>query len=243
MFSKLKSLISLAYRGDKRMLSSFTKFSEQKIHLPDAELDVNYVRSGDGAKAVLLMPGACGSAWTDFRPQIEKLPESLPNHSIIAWDPPGYGRSIPPKRQFSADFFRKDADFASSLMRALSFDKYSVLGWSDGGITAMILAAKNSQCVDRLVIWGCNAYILPEELNIVESMFHCFFGLSQMANYTYALSLSPQIFGMCPSGHRKCERRWSNYMVQRISPSCGRIGWALMAMCTKPMMEIFARQI
>ena len=183
MFSKLKSLISLAYRGDKRMLSSFTKFSEQKIHLPDAKLDVNYVRSGDGAKAVLLMPGACGSAWTDFRPQIEKLPDLLPNHSIIAWDPPGYGRSIPPKRQFSADFFRKDADFASSLMRALSFDKYSVLGWSDGGITAMILAAKNSQSVDRLVIWGCNAYILPEELEIVESMFHSFFGLFQKAAF------------------------------------------------------------
>ena len=38
--------------------------------------------------------------------------------------------------------------------------QYSVLGWSDGGITAMILAANEGrEVVKKMVIWGSNAYV------------------------------------------------------------------------------------
>lgn len=39
-------------------------------------------------------------------------------------------------------------------------NQYSVLGWSDGGITAMILAANEGRdVVEKIVIWGSNAYV------------------------------------------------------------------------------------
>lgn len=142
--------------------------SEQKILVRDS--NINYVRSGSGQKAVLLMPGALGSAWTDFRPQIEKLPEILENSTIYAWDPPGYGKSIPRKRNFTVDFYEKDAQAAMEFMNELSIQKYSLLGWSDGGISAMILSANYPQNVEKLVIWGSNAYVLPSELKIYESI-------------------------------------------------------------------------
>ena len=164
MFRTSHIIFSTAYRNVKRMAASFKQFSEQKIRLVDAELDINYVRAGNGPKAVLLIPGACGSAWTHFRPQIESLPELLPNHTIIAFDPPGFGRSIPPNRKFSVDFPRKDADCAHSLMKTLSIDKYSVLGWSNGGFSAMITAAKYPQHVEKLVVWGSYAYISEQQV-------------------------------------------------------------------------------
>lgn len=111
-----------------------------------------------------------GSSWTDFKPQIEKLPNLLPNFSIVAWDPPGYGKSIPPKRNFGVDFYHRDAEAAVQLMQRLNFKLFDILGWSDGGITGMLAAGNFSRSVRKLVIWGANAYIHPNEIKIYESI-------------------------------------------------------------------------
>lgn len=159
----------LANKSFKSTVRSVSAHSERKIDVSGTS--INYVQTGAGDKAILLLPGALGSAWTDFRPQIENLPKLLPDHTIIAWDPPGYGKSIPPQRNFTVDIFERDAESANALMTALGFTKFSALGWSDGGITCMLLAATYPEMVDRLVIWGSNSYILPEELEIYESKF------------------------------------------------------------------------
>jgi valacyclovir hydrolase len=163
---RIKSTISVFMNKNIRQFVSATNFVEDKINVEN--IDINCVRSGCGKNAVLLLPGALGSSWTDFRSQIEQLPSKLPNYTIVAWDPPGYGRSQPPKRQFSVDFFHKDAAWASGLMKKLGFERFSLLGWSDGGITAIILAAKYPEHVEKLAIWGSNAYVLPEELKIYD---------------------------------------------------------------------------
>lgn len=150
--------------------SSVKMFEEKQIQLNCNKTlyNINYVRSGQGQNAMILLPGALGSATTDFKPQIEQLPKLLPNHTIIAWDPPGYGKSTP-KRTFPLDFFHRDASVANELMQTLHFQKYSILGWSDGGITGLIMSAKFNNNIDKLVIWGANSYILPEEVEIYES--------------------------------------------------------------------------
>lgn len=150
-----------------RKLCTTSKITEQKINVNG--IKINYVSSGSGDKAVLLMPGALGSAWTDFKPQIENLPKLLKNYRIIAWDPPGYGSSIPPKRTFGSDFFRRDAETAHNLMENLGVHTYSILGWSDGGITAMIVAANNQKSVENLIFWGSNSYIVADEIKIYQS--------------------------------------------------------------------------
>lgn len=111
-----------------------------------------------------------GSAFTDFRPQIENLPKLLPNFKILAWDPVGYGKSIPPARNFTLDFLEKDADALKNLLDVLEIPSYNVLGWSDGGITALILAGKYPEKVEKLMIFGSNAYIIEEELKIYDSI-------------------------------------------------------------------------
>ena len=53
-----------------------------------------------------------------------------------------YGLSRPPNRVFDLDFFGRDADDAMALMKHLDLTPFSMLGWSDGGITAMHIAGE-----------------------------------------------------------------------------------------------------
>ncbi|EDV54140.1 valacyclovir hydrolase [Drosophila erecta] len=142
--------------------------TERKVRVNGS--DLNIVESGSGERSLLLMPGALGSAWTDFRPQIEQLPKLLPGHTIIAWDPPGYGKSVPPQRKFGLEFFREDAQAAVDLMRALDRPRFSILGWSDGGITALIIAGRHEKAVDRLAIWGAGAYLNADEVKALKNI-------------------------------------------------------------------------
>ncbi|KAH0567424.1 valacyclovir hydrolase-like [Cotesia glomerata] len=142
-----------------------TRLEEKKINVDG--IDINYLKTGAGSYPVLLLPGAVGTIWTDFKPQIEGLNKS--EFTIVAWDPPGYGKSRPPEREFPADFFERDAKYAHDLMKMLGFAKFSLVGWSDGGITSLILAANYPQSVQKMVVHGSNAFILPHEMKIYES--------------------------------------------------------------------------
>lgn len=54
--------------------------------------------------------------------------------------------------------------------KELGFNKFSLLGWSDGGNSSMILSARYPDSVDKLVVWGSNAYIIKEEIDSYESI-------------------------------------------------------------------------
>ncbi|KAK3854783.1 hypothetical protein Pcinc_038758 [Petrolisthes cinctipes] len=127
-------------------------------------LSLNYQVAGDGTKVALCLPGALGTIESDFAPQLK----NLPNHGIkvVCWDPPGYGKSRPPPRNYTMDFLRNDATIAANMMKNLGYNKYSLLGWSDGGISAMMLAATFPQHVERMVLWGSNAYVAEEDVKI-----------------------------------------------------------------------------
>ncbi|KAM4027246.1 valacyclovir hydrolase isoform 2-T2 [Anomaloglossus baeobatrachus] len=125
-------------------------------------VNLHYQRTGCGDHAVLLLPGALGCSQTDFGPQLKFLNKE--RFTIIGWDPRGYGLSIPPARDYPTDFFSRDAKDAVDLMQALNFKKISLLGWSDGGITALIAAGSYPSLINKLVIWGANAYVTEEDL-------------------------------------------------------------------------------
>uniref|UniRef100_A0A1A9WY48 AB hydrolase-1 domain-containing protein n=1 Tax=Glossina brevipalpis TaxID=37001 RepID=A0A1A9WY48_9MUSC len=167
MFRPLNKNFHLSFKTIAKIVKRH-KHVEEKVKVN--EMNINIVKVGSGDKSVLLMPGAAGSNWTDFKPQIEHLPQLLPNYTVVAWDPPGYGKSIPPKRNFSLDFFQNDARKAVELMKTLNRSKFSILGWSDGGITGLIVAGRYPENVDKLVIWGANAYVNDEDVNILKGI-------------------------------------------------------------------------
>ncbi|XP_072267885.1 valacyclovir hydrolase [Pyxicephalus adspersus] len=130
--------------------------------------NLHYQRTGRGDHAVLLLPGVLGSSQTDFGPQLKQFNKK--DFTLIAWDPRGYGLSIPPHRDYPMDFFERDAKDAIDLMKALQFEKFSLLGWSDGGITALIAAGTYPSLINKLVVWGANAYVTEEDLQIYNAV-------------------------------------------------------------------------
>ena len=118
-----------------------------------------------------------GSSWTDFKPQIENL--SRDKFRIVAWDPPGYGKSRPPDRTYPADFFERDAVWGFNLMKTLGHSTFSLLGWSDGGITSLILASKFPENIRKMIVVGANSYVLPDELKVYESKYSNYYILFQ----------------------------------------------------------------
>ena len=105
---------------------------------------ISYVVEGTGNHTTLLLPGALGTARTDFTPQIEHL-NSKERLKLIVWDPPGYGASRPPQRTWPKSpnhFYSRDADVAMDFMNTIGEDKFSLLGWSDGAITALMIAGR-----------------------------------------------------------------------------------------------------
>ncbi|KAL6268580.1 hypothetical protein P5V15_001714 [Pogonomyrmex californicus] len=131
-------------------------------------MEINYARVGTGDHPVLLLPGALGTIWTDFKPQIENLDRN--KLTIVAWDPPGYGKSRPPNRTFPDDFFQRDATWAHNLMKTLGYSKFSLVGWSDGGITSLLLASMYPDSIRKMIVLGANAYIHPDEIKIYENV-------------------------------------------------------------------------
>jgi valacyclovir hydrolase len=96
------------------------------------------------------------------------LPKLLPDYQIIAWDPPGQGRSIPPERIYTKNWLEVDADVVFGLMEVLGIPKFDILGWSNGGITGLILSAKHPECVDKMAIFGAIAYMTQQEMKIYD---------------------------------------------------------------------------
>ncbi|XP_055595152.1 valacyclovir hydrolase-like [Uranotaenia lowii] len=177
-------MLRFGSRGCQRLVAGCGHFSTRKMSTAkslvpepqekqvklDNSTSIHYVEAGLGEKGLLLLPGALGTAWSDFKPQIEQLPGLLPRYKVIAWDPPGYGKSRPPDKEFSEDFYERDAQDACELMERIGFRNFSVLGWSDGGITGLIMAGTYSTRIEKLAIWGSNAYIAEEEALAFEKM-------------------------------------------------------------------------
>lgn len=147
-------------------MSSSAPISEDQLQTLDDGTKINYCTTGNGGHVVLLLPGALGTGRSDFTPQLEGL-NSMGKLTLVAWDPPGYGKSRPPNRTFPSNFFERDAQAAMKFMQSIGHDKFSVLGWSDGGITALFMAAMFTQNIQKMVAHAANAYFEEEDIEMI----------------------------------------------------------------------------
>lgn len=90
-------------------------------------------------------------------------------YTLVSWDPPGYGDSRPPNRDFSGIFYRRDGHTVAKLMDKLGFQKFSILGWSNGGTTALHIAADYPSRVEKIVTWCAAVYVDEQNLFYTKS--------------------------------------------------------------------------
>jgi valacyclovir hydrolase len=137
--------------------------------MPKLQLDdfvVHFESVGEGAP-LLLLPGALGTGTADFSDQISWFSQYF---HVIAPDFRGYGQSRPPLRDYSVNFYQRDAEDMADLMSVMGFERFSILGWSDGANSGTLLAVRYPERVKQLVVWGGNSFLNAEDVHIFQSM-------------------------------------------------------------------------
>ncbi len=122
-------------------------------------LDVNgqvisYDLIGSGVPALIL------HGWLevglDHLPLAEQLVAN--GYSVILPDLPGYGKSVPPKRTYPTDFYKRDAaimgEFLAALLAIFGARNAHIFGFSDGGEVALLLGVEYAHLCRSVTAWG-----------------------------------------------------------------------------------------
>jgi valacyclovir hydrolase len=125
---------------------------------------IYYEESGIGAP-LLLMPG-----WGTGFDDLQQLRDALtPIVRVIAADLPGSGKSGPQPRTYHAGYYAEDAPVFIALQRALDIYPAHLVGFSDGGEYALLMAATEPACASSIVTWG-SAGKLPQAPELAGAM-------------------------------------------------------------------------
>ncbi len=127
---------------------------------------LHYEVKGDGSHPILCIPGAISTPRASFGPHFGRPGSGF---TIVSFDPRGYGASRPANR-YGENFFLQDALDGVGLMQHLSFPSYSVLGWCDGGIAALFMAARYPDNVKMAATIGSRAFATQEDLDCHETL-------------------------------------------------------------------------
>jgi len=121
----------------------------QRIKVEDGE--IYYETYGKGNPLILLHGN--NERINSFRNQIGPLSE---HYKVIAIDTRGQGNSANKKTTpYSYQLFANDL---LAVMNSLSISKANLLGWSDGGNTALEFALKHPEKIDKMVLMGANLF-------------------------------------------------------------------------------------
>jgi len=134
-----------------REVAQYTRWDKADIH----GHKIYYAVRGSGPTLVFLHGGG-DSGEHSFVRQLDVFSE---HHHIVAPDQVGQGRTPDVLGPLSYTAMMEDT---AELLRVLKLRHVDVVGFSDGGILALMLAVRHPELVRRLVISGVN--IAPEGL-------------------------------------------------------------------------------
>ncbi|MBA2284935.1 MAG: alpha/beta hydrolase [Ktedonobacteraceae bacterium] len=106
-------------------------------------------------QTVLLIHGFAGTSESDFAGQ---LPALRARYRVLAPHLHGYGRSTQ-RTRYTPSYYREDVADLLALLDALSIEQALVLGFSDGGIVGLLLAALHPDRVQALAVLGAQPTI------------------------------------------------------------------------------------
>ena len=144
-------------------------------HVDVDGLRIAYTRAGVGPTLVLLHGAPCDSrAWQWMLPDLSR------DHTVIAWDAPGFGQSSDIDDGWRAAEF---ADALAGFVSALGLDRPHLVGWSFGTMVALSLYRHHPTVPASLVLIGGYAgwagSLPPEE---VARRLNMFVGMAELGD-------------------------------------------------------------
>ena len=125
---------------------------------------IYFEESGSG-DPVLLLPG-----WGGSIDELTQLREALaPRFRVIAADVPGSGRSGPQPRTYTLTYYHDDAVVFLAMLDAIGASPAHLVGFSDGGEYALLMAALRPDGVRSIVTWG-SAGSVPNAPEMADAM-------------------------------------------------------------------------
>jgi len=166
---------------------------------------VYYETSGAG-EPLLLLHGGLGTV-EDFASQTPALAKHF---KVVAFERPGHGHTADTAEPFSFDTMSANTiDF----IEALKLGATNLVGWSDGAITALLVAISRPDLVKRLVsvsgLFNTNAQS-PEDLNWIRSLTQESFRKNMAALVRRYDESSPDGPAHFPVVLEKTKRLWLN---------------------------------
>jgi pimeloyl-ACP methyl ester carboxylesterase len=110
-----------------------------------------------------------GGSIADFRHQI---PFFETKYRVILADSRAQGKSKDPSDSLSYDMMSDDIN---ALLDSLHIDSCNVIGWSDGGINALLLAVRHPDKVRKLAVTGANLW--PDTTSVDPLVYRYMTGL------------------------------------------------------------------
>ena len=122
---------------------------------------------GSGNETVLFLPGL-----TDSISMHEPLRQAVTGagYRVIAADLPGSGRSQPQPRVYTATYFQEDASALAALLSNQGIERAHLIGFSDGGEVALVMAELSPAIARSVVTWG-SAGQLKDDGGQLRAMF------------------------------------------------------------------------
>jgi valacyclovir hydrolase len=109
-----------------------------------------YFEETGAGEPVLVLPG-----WGGSIAEFELIRRTLaPQFRVIAADLPGSGRSQPQPRAYTPSYFHDDAEAYLALLADQAATPAHLIGFSDGGEVALLMAATQPAAVRSIVAWG-----------------------------------------------------------------------------------------
>jgi pimeloyl-ACP methyl ester carboxylesterase len=129
---------------------------------------IYYEEQGSGTP-VLVLPGFAESI-EDFAALMEALMGA--GYRVIAADLPGSGRSEPQPRTYTATYYEDDARSLAALLEHLATEPAHVIGFSDGGMTALLMASLTPGVARSVLTWGAAGTISDPGGHLIEAMYN-----------------------------------------------------------------------
>jgi valacyclovir hydrolase len=178
--------------------------------------------------AVVLMPG-----WGGSIAGLGRLRRDLADgFRVVAVDLPGSGKSGPQPRHYTPDYYQEDAAVLLGLLDELAIGAAHLVGFSDGGEEALLMAALRPGCALSVFTWGAMGQIvaLPADLEALASAITSPTGaLAPLADYLTA------VYG--PANATIMTQTWSSAM-RGILDAGGDISRSLAARIRCPALLV-----